>query len=145
LTISVRPAWPAVAVLGLSEVIVSAAMVKVALFEVTPPSSTVTVALPAVAIREAVTVAVNSELLTKAVVNSVPFHCTTAPAAKPEPLTVSVKSDPPAVAELGDNDPIAGSGAMVKVALFDVTPSSNTVTSAVPGEAIRLAATVALN
>ena len=61
------------------------------------------------------------------------------------PLTVSVKPDAPAVTVSGLSEVITGPGAMVKVAGLDVAPWSDTVTRAVPGEAIRLAATVALS
>jgi hypothetical protein len=145
LTVSVKLDWPAVAVLGLSEVIVSAAMVKVAPLEVTPSSVTVTVAEPALATALAATGAVNCVALTNVVVSAVEFHCTTAPETNPVPLTVSVKPAWPAAAELGLRKVIAGTGAMVNVALFDVAPLSDTVTKAVPGDEIRLGATVAVN
>ena len=41
------------------------------------------------------TVAVNLELLTKAVVKAVPFQYTVAPVTKPSPVTVNVKEDEP--------------------------------------------------
>ena len=145
LTVSVKPGWPAVAVLGLSEVIVSAAMVKVAPLEVTPSSVTVTVAEPGLATALAATGAVNCAALTNVVVSAVEFHCTTAPETNPEPLTVSVKPAWPAVAGLGLRKVIAGTGAMVNVALFNVAPLSDTDTKAVPGDAIRMGATVAVN
>ena len=146
LTVSVKLAWPTVALLGLSEVIAGPAlMVKVAPVEVTPFSVTVMVAEPAVATKLAATGAVNCESLANVVVSAVEFHCTTAPEMKPVPLTVNVNPAWPAVAELGLREVIAGAGAMVKVALFDDTPLSDTVTRAVPGEAIRVGATVAVN
>jgi hypothetical protein len=37
-----------------------------------------------------------------------PFHCTVDPVRKPEPFTVMLKADPPAVAELGERVVIAG-------------------------------------
>ena len=91
-TVSVKPAWVAIAKLGLSELITGpGAMVKVEPLEVRPISVTVTVAEPALRTRLAATVAVSCEALTNAVVSVVEFHCTTAPETKPVPLTVSVK------------------------------------------------------
>jgi hypothetical protein len=68
-----------------------------------------------------------------------------APAAKPVPLTVRVKAGPPAVAVLGLREVITGPEETVNVAPLDVTPSSTTVMVAVPGVAIRLAVTWAVN
>ena len=82
-------------------------------------------------------------LLTKLVVRSDPFHRTTDPETNPEPLTVSVKARPPAVALDGESEVIDGAGLlMVNVAPLDVPPPGaglNTVTVAVPVVAISLA------
>lgn len=147
LTVSVKTGPPATAALGFIEDIVGGAMmVNVALFEVCPLSNTVTVAEPGVAIRLAGTVASNCVALTKAVVRGPPFHCTIAPLSKFEPLTTSMTPAAPARAELGFNEVITGAGGtMVKVALFEVEPSSDTVTVAVPALAMRSAVTVAVN
>jgi hypothetical protein len=150
LTVSVKPAWPAVAVLGLREVMAGpGTMVKGRLFDVTSLSRTFTVAVPAVARRAAGTWAVNCVALPNVVVRDVVpevlVHCTVAPETKPVPVTVIAKAEAPAVAVSGLSEVIAGAGAMVKVAGLDVAPLSDTVTRAVPGEAIRLAATVALS
>lgn len=75
-----------------------------------------------------------------------PFHCTDAELSKFEPLTVSVKTGPPATAKVGLSELIVGGGLMVKVAeLCEVTPLSVTVTAAEPGVAIRVAGTAAVN
>ena len=146
LTVNVNAGPPAVAEFGLRDVMTcAAAMVKVAAADVAPLSTTVTLALPAAATKLAGTCAVNFVALTKLVLSAVPFHCTTAPETKPVPLTVSVKAGPPAVAEFGLSDVIAGAAATVKVAVLDVTPFSTTVTVTVPGVAIRVAATWAVN
>ena len=146
LTVRVKAGPPAVAESGLSEVITwPAVMVKVALADGTPFSTTVTLAGPAAAMRLAGTWAVNCVALTKVVVSALPFHWTTAPEAKPVPLTVRVKAAPPAVAPLGLSEEITGPPLIVKVAPPDVTPFSTTVTVTVPGAAIRLAATCAVN
>jgi len=73
-------------------------------FEVPPPGlglDTVIEAVPAVAMFEAGTVAVNCELLTKVVLSGVPFQLTTDPETNPVPLTVSVKLDPPGGVAVG--------------------------------------------
>jgi len=76
----------------------------------------------------------------------VPFHCTEAALSKFEPLTVSVKTGPPATAALGLSELIVGGALIVKVAeLCEVTPLSVTVTVAEPGVAIRVAGTAAVN
>ena len=72
--------------------------------------------------------------------SAVPFQFTTAPDAKPAPFMVSVKPDPPAVADAGLNELIAGPATTVNVAGVEVTPPLLTVTFAVPGVAIKLAA-----
>src|SRR3989442_317464 len=49
-------------------------------------------------------------LLTKVVGRAAPFHCTTDAATKPLPLTVRVKSTPPAVKLLGASELSVGGG-----------------------------------
>ena len=82
-------------------------------------------------------------LLTKVVVRSDPFHRTTDPETNPEPLTVSVKVAPPAVALDGESEVIDGAGLlMVKVDPLDAPPPGDglkTITVAVPGIAMSLA------
>jgi hypothetical protein len=108
-------------------------------------SVTVTVAEPVVAIRLAGTVAVRLVALTNVVVNAVPFHCTVAPETKFVPVTVKVKSEPPASADAGERLPIVGTAElMAKAAAADVPPASVTVTFAEPVVAIRLAGTAAV-
>ena len=79
------------------------------------------------------------------VVNAVLFQSTTAPEAKPVPLTVRVKAVPPAVVEFGLTDVMTCRAAMVKVEPAEFTPFSATVTLAVPAVAMRLAVTGAVN
>jgi len=146
LTVRVNAGPPSNAELGLSELITCAAeMVKLALVEVTLFSTTVTVTVPGVAMRLAVTWAVNCAALTKVVVSAVLFQWTTAVEINPAPFTVSVKEGPPAATELGLSEMITGPEEMVKVAFPDVTPFSTTVTFTVPGSAMRLAATCAVS
>jgi hypothetical protein len=108
---------------------------------------TVTLALPAEAIRLAGTVALSWVALIKLVAIGDPFHSTFHPLTKPEPLTVSVKAAPPAMAEPGLSPAITGgAGLMVNVAAFDKPPPGlSTVTLALPGEAISLAGMAALS
>lgn len=75
-----------------------------------------------------------------------PFHCTVAAESKFDPLTVRVKTGPPAAVALGLSELIVGGGLMVKgAALCEVTPLSITVTVAEPGVAIRVPGTAAVN
>jgi hypothetical protein len=76
-----------------------------------------------------------------------PFHRIVEPARKPEPFTVRVNADPPAVAELGLRLEMLGVGTViVNVAALEVKPPGlTTVTVAVPALEIRLAATVAVS
>jgi hypothetical protein len=76
-------------------------MVKPIALETVAPAATVTLALPAVAIRLAGTAAVNRVALVNVVASGEPFHCTVSLETKPVPVTVSVMAGPPAVAELG--------------------------------------------
>src|SRR2546427_7669101 len=101
LTVRVKSTPPAVTLLGASEPSVGAGLliVKARAAEVPPPGagvSTVTWAVPAVAISPAAMAAWSWVLLTKVVVRAVPFHCTRDDATKLLPLTVSVKPTPPA-------------------------------------------------
>jgi hypothetical protein len=77
-------------------------MVKINAPDVFPVGfATVTLAVPRAAISLAGIEAVSREALTNAVVRLEPFHFTVAPERKPDPLTVRVNPDPPALAELG--------------------------------------------
>jgi hypothetical protein len=122
-----------------------ALIVKGAPVDVTPPLVTVIVAVPAEAIRLLVTVAVNWVTLKNVVTSTVPFHCTTAPAANPLPFTVNVNSPPPAVADGGLKLLIVGRGLIVNETPVDVIPTLVTVIATVPAAAIRLLLTVAVN
>jgi len=73
------------------------------------------------------------------------FQRTPALETKPVPLIVSVKAGPPAVDVSGLREVITGPEEMVKVAPLDVTPFTTTVTVAVPGVAMRVGATIAVN
>jgi len=145
-TVRVNAGVPAVAEFGLSEVIAGgAAIANAKPLVVMPAESTVTVALPAVAIKLAGTGAVSWPELTKVVVRAVAFQRTAAPDAKALPFTVSVKVGPPAVAEFGLKDVIAG-GALIKNGVpEDVMPNDKAVMVALPGLATREAGTEAVS
>src|SRR5665647_385782 len=87
---------PAALVLG-----ASGAMVKGSAFDGPPLPATMTLAVPAVAMRAAETRAVNWEAPMIVVTSGAPFHCTMELAVKAAPVTVRVKSAPPGTAELG--------------------------------------------
>jgi hypothetical protein len=122
-------------------------MVNVAAVEVPPASVTVTFAVPAVAIRFAVTDAVSSVALSYVVVSAELPQCAVAPETKFVPLTVSVNAAPPAVAELGLKLVTVGActALMVNVAAPEVTPEDVTVTFAVPAVAMRFPGTDAVS
>jgi len=144
-TARVKAAPPAVALEGASLVTPGTAlsMVKVFAPEVPPPGvgmNTVTEAVPAVLMSAAVIVAVICVLLTKCVVCFFPFHITSEVETKLEPLAVSVKVAPPAVAEVGEIESRAGTGlSMVKDLEAETPPPGAglvTVTLMVPGVAM---------
>ena len=131
---------------GLSEEIAGpGSMVKFTPDDVTPPETTVMVAVPGDAIRLADTDAVNCVALTYVVDRAEPFQSTTAPEANPLPFTISVNAGFPAVRLEGFSDPIVSPTLNVNVTPFEVTPPETTVMVAVPGDAIRLADTNAVN
>ncbi len=79
-----------------------AAIVNVCAFDVPPHGvTTVSDAVPAVAMRTAGTVAVSCVVETNVVANAVPFQFTVEPETKLVPFTVSVNCGPPAVAQVG--------------------------------------------
>jgi hypothetical protein len=86
---------------------------------------------------------------TNVVVRFNPFQRTTEPATKPLPLTVSVNPAPPAVVEVGLRLVVAGTGLLiVKVRTLEVPPPGaglNTVTWAVPADAMSVAGIAAIN
>jgi hypothetical protein len=99
---------PAIVEPGLSDVMtgppttVTGLILNVSALEaVLPGFTTVTLALPTLAIRLPGTVAVNCVPFTKLVESGEPFHCTAAPETKLEPLTVRVNVGPPAVVPFG--------------------------------------------
>jgi len=106
-TVRLKVDPPAIAEPGLSDVMtgpptVTGLILNVSALEaVLPGFTTVTLALPAFAIRLPGTAAVNCVPFTKLVESAEPFHCTDEPETKPEPLTVSVNGEPPAVAPFG--------------------------------------------
>ena len=123
------------------------AIVNVLAFDVPPHGvTTLTEAVPAVAMREAGTVAV-SWVEEPLVVSAVPFQFTVEPETKFVPFTVSVKPEPPAVAQVGLSELIVGAALIVNVCAVDVAPAQGfaTVMDAVPAVAIREADTVAVN
>ncbi len=91
-----------------------AAIVKVAGLDVAPQGlTTVIEAVPAVAMREASTVAVSWVEETNVVVSAVPFQFTVEPETKLVPFTVNVNCGPPAVAQVGLSEPIVGTALIV--------------------------------
>jgi hypothetical protein len=143
-TVSVKAGPPAVALLGLSELIVGVTL-KFTRLEITPPEATVIWAVPANRSRFGVAAAVSWFAFTTVVASGVPFHCTVAPEAKSLPFTVSVKAGPPAAALVGLTLLIVGAASTAKGTAFDATPVVAAVIWAVPGVVSRLAGTAALS
>jgi hypothetical protein len=92
-----------------------AAIVNVTAPDVAPQLTTVTDAVPAVAIREAGTVAVSCVDETNVVASAVAFHFTVEVAAKFVPFTVKVNCGPPAAAQVGLSELIVGLAPIVNV------------------------------
>jgi hypothetical protein len=129
-----------------------AAIVNVCALDVPPPGvrfTTVIEAVPEVAIRAAVTVAVSCVDETNVVPRVVPFQFTVEVETKFVPFTVKVNCGPPAVPQVGLIELVVGTGLLiVNVCGFDVPPPGGgfiTVTDAVPAFATRAAVTVAVS
>jgi hypothetical protein len=157
-TVSVNAAPPAVALLGVSAVIVGAdaagaVIVNGRATDSPPPGlgvNTVTEAVPAAVISPAPTVACSWEPPTYVVARSAPLHLTTELVTKPLPVTVRVKAGLPAATLLGVKVVTAGTGGTGAIvndrAAADSPPPGlgvNTVTEAVPAAAISPAPMVA--
>jgi hypothetical protein len=92
------------------------AIVNVTAVDVAPQGlgfTTVTEAVPAVAIREAGTVAVSCVDETNVVVSAVPFHFTVEVETKFVPFTVKVNCGPPGVAQVGLSELMVGAALIV--------------------------------
>ena len=122
------------------------AIVNVCAFDVAAQLTTVTEAVPAVAIRAAGTVAVSCVAETNVVANAVPFQFTVEIAAKFVPFTVNVNPGPPAVAQVGLSELMVGGATIVNVTEFDAEPVEFfTVTGGVPAVAMFAAGTIAVS
>jgi hypothetical protein len=113
-----------------------------------PGFTTVIEAVPAVAMREAGTVAVSCVEEANVVVSAVAFQFTSEVETKFVPLTVNVKSVPPTVAQFGFSELIVGVPLIVNVTAFDVAPQVpgfTTAIEAVPGLAMLAFGTVAVS
>src|SRR5215472_11836742 len=112
-------------------------MLKVTALELLAPVTTVTVAVPADARSLAGIAACSIVSLTKVVGRLLPFHSTIEPATKLEPVTFSVKANPPAGAACGLNELITGVIASVTLstaeAKFPATSIACTVIVLEPG------------
>jgi hypothetical protein len=124
----------------------AASIVNVTAFDVPPHGvTTVTEAVPAVAMLAAGTVAVSWVEETNVVVNAAPFQFTIEVETKFVPLTVNVNCISPAEAQVGLSELMAGTAVIVNVIPPDVAPHPPTVIEAVPGVAISEAGTVAIS
>ena len=126
------------------------AIVNATALDVAPAHGFETVmdALPTLAMREADTVAVSCVEETKVVASAVPFQFTVESETNLVPLTVNVKSAPPAIAQVGLSELIIGVPLIVNVTAFDVAPQVpgfTTAIEAVPGLAMLAFGTVAVS
>ena len=113
---------------------------------VTLPESTVTVALPALAINVAGTVAVSCVALPNVVVSAVVFRAHHSARHKVSPVHHERESRAPAVAEVGLMEVIVGGGALiVNGNPLVVTLPESTVIVALPALPINIAGTVAVS
>src|SRR2546426_6536604 len=124
-TVSVNPASPATAAVGFSPVVVGTGLVmlKVCGFDVPPPGAgltTVTCAVPPVAMSVAGMAAVSWVAETNVVARSAPFHRTTEPATKSVPVTVSVNPASPATADVGFSPVVVGTGLVLVLVMVKV-------------------------
>jgi hypothetical protein len=109
LTVNVNCGSPHAAQIGLSELMVGAAlMVSVTAPDVDAHPATVIEAVPGVAMRAAGTVAVSCFELTNVVASGLPFQFTVEPETKLLPFTVSVNCGPPAAMQVGLIELIVG-------------------------------------
>ena len=116
-------------------------------FDVRLPFCAVIVASPCTAIRVAATDAVIWFASTNVVDRAVPFQKTVVPAVNPPPFTVRLKAGPPAVADEGER-PLSTRGACVITndsGVGEIWPGADTLTEAVPANAIRLAGIAAVS
>lgn len=159
--VNVNAPVPAVALFGDRVLSTGNGLVAVttkAMAELVPPPgrgvNTVTAGLPATAIFDAGTVAVNCVGLMNVVASGAPFQFTTEPLIKLLPVTVSVKPAVPATAVVGLMAVAAGTGLLTMTVLIVnvdaplVPPPGagvTTVTADVPAVAIFAAGTAAVS
>jgi hypothetical protein len=144
----------ATTLVGAAPLAVADEIANVDAVEVPPPGAglvTVMFALPAVAMSDAGTAALNCEALAKVVGSAVPFQLTVEVDTKLLPLTVSENAAPPAVAPVGAMPAMVGAGLVLTMvntdAPDDPPPGAGelTVTLAVPAPAMSLAGTDAVS
>jgi xanthosine utilization system XapX-like protein len=145
LTVRVNAAPPAVALVGLMELIIGGGLtVKLAELEVTPPELTVTATVADVEIKFAGMVTISWPAVMELGVSALPLKLTIESAPNPLPFTIRVNAGPPAVALVGLIELIIGGGLIVNVTEFEVAPPELIVTGTMPGVTSRLAGTAAV-
>jgi len=140
LTVSVKAVLPAMADAGLRLSIEGGGgrTVKASVDEIPLRSFTVMLVVPALTIREAGTTAVSCSALTYFVTSAVVPHIAFEVEVKFEPLMVSVKPLPPAMAELGFSEEVAGGGPTENEKLGDDEPMTGDFTMPDTGFALSL-------
>ena len=148
-TASVKGWPPAVADEGKNPVIAGEGprMGRTTPVDCSPPAfRTVTTASAGAAIRARETEAVSCVFPTYEVVSGEPFHRTVADGRNPEPLTVRVRSGPPAVRAAGCNVEMTGTaGLTAKLTASEVEAAPDTVTATEPAAAMPAAGTTAVS
>lgn len=154
LTVSVKAAPPSVALVGARDVSTGAGllMLNTCAPDVPPPGAgfvTVTFVVLTVRISEAGTAEVNCVELLNVVALAAPLKFTTELDTKPDPLTVRVKAEPPAIALAGESDASTGAGLFtLKTNGLEVLPPGGgfvTVTFTDPTKAISVAEIAAVS
>jgi hypothetical protein len=147
-TVSVNAALPTNAEFGLKDAAVGMGLliVNITAPELPPPGAgltTVTIAVPAVAMSAGVIAACKLVLERKVVARALPFHSTVAEETKLDPVTVTVKAAVPATTAFGFREVTVGTGlSTVNVNPLEVPPPGAgvvTVTMAVPAVAMSAA------
>ena len=124
----------------------AASIVNVTALDVPPHElTTVIEAVPALAMREAATLAVSCVEETNVVVSAAPFQFTIEVETKFMPLTVNVNCISPSEAQVGLSELMIGAALIVNVTAPDVAPHPATVIEAVPGVAMRSVVTMAVS
>ena len=141
-----KPAELTGALTGVTVARTGGAMVKRSVLEAGwPGAATATFTAPGDASRGLGTTTTSCVGLLIVVWTGLPFQVAEAPETKPLPVMVTVAAAAPAGAEAGDRDVIEGDALVIaNETALDFCPAAVTLRVAAPGDAMRLAGTVAV-